>query len=187
MAWTCFCLCRCRERALMFCSSLIHSPWKENLIGQAYIIYSDGLLDETPHPTPPHPTFTFMVRVGLCVSPILHMMGKYPLHIGFLKNFFLSFISLGLAPMAYGGSQDRGSNQSCWPMPEPQQCQIRATSATYTTAYGNARSLTHWVKPGSKPATSWFLVGFVSASPWWELPSHRIVDSAPSRKDKCLL
>ena len=29
------------------------------------------------------------------------------------------------------------------PTPEPQQCRIRATSATYTTAYGNARSLTH--------------------------------------------
>ena len=31
----------------------------------------------------------------------------------------------------------------CWPMPQPQQCQIRAASATYTTAHKNARSLTH--------------------------------------------
>ena len=38
-----------------------------------------------------------------------------------------------------------GSNQSCscWPMPEPQQCGIRAVSVTSTTAHGNARSLTH--------------------------------------------
>ena len=29
------------------------------------------------------------------------------------------------------------------PMPQPQQCQIGATSVTYTTAHSNARSLTH--------------------------------------------
>ena len=33
----------------------------------------------------------------------------------------------------------------------------------------NARSLTHWAKPGIKPTTSWFLVGFVSTEPWLEL------------------
>ena len=33
---------------------------------------------------------------------------------------------------------------------------------TYTTAHGNARSLTHWV-------TSWLLVGFVSSAPQREL------------------
>ena len=40
---------------------------------------------------------------------------------------------------------------------------------TYTTAHGNTRSLTHWVRPGIEPTTSWFLVGFVSAAPWREL------------------
>ena len=37
------------------------------------------------------------------------------------------------------------SNQSCRcrPTPQPQQCQIRPASATYTTAHGNAVSLTH--------------------------------------------
>ena len=53
-------------------------------------------------------------------------------------------------------------------MPEPQQCQIRAASANYTTAPGNARSLTHWARPGIEPTTSWFLVGFVSAAPGQE-------------------
>ena len=38
----------------------------------------------------------------------------------------------------------------------------------YTTAHSNARSLTHWASPGVKPATSLFLVGFVSAVPWQE-------------------
>ena len=57
-------------------------------------------------------------------------------------------------------------NLSCsrWPMPEPQpqQHRIEAMSATYTTAHSNARSLTHWARPGIEPATWWFLVGFVN-------------------------
>ena len=40
---------------------------------------------------------------------------------------------------------------------------------TYTTFHGNARSLSHWAGPGIKPSTSWFLIGFVSAVPRWEL------------------
>ena len=36
----------------------------------------------------------------------------------------------------------------------PQQYQIQATSATYATAYSNAGSLTHWARPGIKPASS---------------------------------
>ena len=43
-----------------------------------------------------------------------------------------------------------------------------ATSVT-STAHGNVRSLTHWARPGIELATSWFLVSFVSAVPWWEL------------------
>ena len=64
------------------------------------------------------------------------------------------------------------SNQSCCcrPTPEPQQCQISAVFSIYTTAHGNARSLTHWVRPGIEPETSWFLVRFVFTVPQWELP-----------------
>ena len=40
---------------------------------------------------------------------------------------------------------------------------------TYTTAHGNAGSLTHWARPGIEPATSWFPVGFVSTVPQREL------------------
>jgi len=47
-------------------------------------------------------------------------------------------------------------------MPEPQQHGIWATSVTYTTAHGNAGSLTHWARPGIELATSWVLVGFVN-------------------------
>ena len=57
-----------------------------------------------------------------------------------------------------------GCSWSCsrQPTPEPQPRRIRAASATYTTAHSNARSLTHWARAGTEPATSWFLVGFVN-------------------------
>ena len=54
---------------------------------------------------------------------------------------------------------------SSQPTPQPQWCRIRAVSMTYTTAHGNTGSLTHWVRPGIKPTTSWFIVGFVSPAP----------------------
>ena len=44
----------------------------------------------------------------------------------------------------------------------PQKHQNQATSASYTAACGNARSLTHWARWGIKPASSWILVGFLS-------------------------
>ena len=66
--------------------------------------------------------------------------------------------------------QGQGSNwsYSCRPTPQPQKHKFRAASATHTTAHSNARSLTHWAIPGIKPATSWFLVGIISAVPWWK-------------------
>ena len=39
---------------------------------------------------------------------------------------------------------------------------------TYTTAHGNAGSLTHGAKPGIEPTSSWILVGFVSPEPGQE-------------------
>ena len=39
----------------------------------------------------------------------------------------------------------------------------------YTTAHGNPRSLTQWVKPGIESASSWVLVGFVTAESKQEL------------------
>ena len=39
----------------------------------------------------------------------------------------------------------------------------------YTTAHSNAGSLTHWVRPGIKPASSCILVRFASVAPQWEL------------------
>ena len=65
---------------------------------------------------------------------------------------------------AYGGSQARGrigavatglyqshSNAGSEPL-----------SGTYTTAHGSTGSLTHWLRPGINPTSSWILVGFVN-------------------------
>ena len=81
------------------------------------------------------------------------------------KNVLFCFVFLlfRATPVAYGGSQANW-RYSHWPTPKPQQGQIQAASVTYTTAHSNAGSLTHWLRPGIEPATSW-----VSAVPWWEL------------------
>jgi len=51
---------------------------------------------------------------------------------------------------------------------------------TYTTAHGNTGSLTHWARPGIKPASSWTLVGFVSAEPRLELPIIGVLSTWPA-------
>ena len=63
---------------------------------------------------------------------------------------FFVFCLFRATLIAYGGSQTRGLIEAvavCWSTPQPQQCQIRALSATYTTAQGNplsrARDRTH--------------------------------------------
>ena len=74
----------------------------------------------------------------------------------FVCLFVLSFCLSRAAPAAYGGSQARG--------------RIRAVANGLCHSHGNAGSLTHWVRPGINPETSWFLVGFVSTGPQRELP-----------------
>ena len=67
-------------------------------------------------------------------------------HLLFFLSFFLCLFRLfKAARAAYGHSQARGSywRYSCWPTLQPQQCQIRAASATYTTGYSNTSTLTH--------------------------------------------
>ena len=96
-----------------------------------------------------------------------------------IEFFFVClFVFLGPHPQHMEVPRLGGSNRSCScrPMPEPQQRQIQTMSATYTTAHGNARSLTHWARPGIERVTLWFLVGFVSDAPWWELPKVLILN-----------
>ena len=56
------------------------------------------------------------------------------------------------------------SNQSYRPRLQPQQHQIQAMTVTYTTSCGNARSLTHWARPGIELASSWILLGLLPLS-----------------------
>ena len=86
---------------------------------------------------------------------------------GFLFSFFC-FLGPYLWHIEVPGL---GSNRSCshWPTAQPQQCQIWAASSNYNTAHSNARSLTHWERPGVEPTSSWILVGFVTTQPQWEL------------------
>ena len=83
----------------------------------------------------------------------------------------LYFLLLRAAPGAYGDSQAGVKSELQLPASaRARAMQDQAMSATYTTAHSNAGSLTHWAKPGEEPATSWFLVRFVSAVPQQELP-----------------
>ena len=54
------------------------------------------------------------------------------------NNFFFVFCNFRATPA--GGSN---LSYSCQPTPQPKQHQIRAASANYITAHGNAGSLTH--------------------------------------------
>ena len=76
-------------------------------------------------------------------GPGNHFLRFIPL---FNKFFFVCFFAFSrAAPVAHGGSQAKGliGTVAAGPTPEPQQLGILATSATYTTAHGNAISLTH--------------------------------------------
>ena len=97
-----------------------------------------------------------------------------------LFTYLVIFVFLGPHLWPYGSSQARGQIRAAAtglhhnhsnartqlhlrPAPQPQQCQNPAASETCTTAHGNARSPTYWVRPGIKPASSWILVRFISA------------------------
>ena len=60
------------------------------------------------------------------------------------------------APAAYGSSQARG--------------RVGATAAGLHHSHSNARPLTHQARPGMEPATSWFLVEFITHSATMETP-----------------
>ena len=84
----------------------------------------------------------------------------------------LFFWSFRATPVAYGSSQARVKLElHLLTHPQPQQCGIQTTSATYTTAHGNAGSKIHWVGPGINPASSWIPVRFLTTEPQRELHS----------------
>ena len=72
----------------------------------------------------------------------------------FLFSFLFFFCFFRAAPVAYGSPQTRG-----W---------IAAMATSQRHSHSNARSLTHWGRPGIEPASSQIPVGFVTTEPWWE-------------------
>ena len=104
----------------------------------------------------------------ICFFFLSFLPSFLPSFLSFLSSFFLSFEGRTHVIWKFPG---KGSDGHCCqgPTPQPQQRQIRAVPSTYATAHGNTGSLTQWMRPGIEPKTSWFLVGFISAAPWWEL------------------
>ena len=105
-------------------------------------VWREALWDLSPHlpdilshlPPPPRllrPRTTSLLP--LAVSPLFLSLS--------LSFIFLIFRA---APTAYGVSQARGQiGATAAGLRHSHQHQIRAASATHTTAHGNARSLTH--------------------------------------------
>ena len=60
-------------------------------------------------------------------------------------------------------------------MTQPQRHGIRALPVTYTTAHGNAGSLTHGARPGIELVSSWILVRLITTEPQWELPKEKYI------------
>lgn len=112
--------------------------------------YMYNFFEEQPFCFPPWPLFdVFTSNTRVSNSPHSH-------------NTFFAFRA---APTAYGSSQSRDLIRAT----AADLCRIWAAYETYTTAHSSAWSLTHRASPGIKPATSWLLVGFISAVPQWEL------------------
>ena len=55
-------------------------------------------------------------------------------------------------------------------------------SATYTTVHGNARSLTHYMRPGIEPSSSWTLVVFITTEPQLLVQHMKINSCIPSHQ-----
>ena len=84
--------------------------------------------------------------------PVILYLKLFPCLFFFFACLFL-FTAVPVA--AYGSSWVRAASQlQLRPILRQQQYQIQAASTTYTTAYGNTRSLTHWAKPGTDLTSS---------------------------------
>ena len=111
------------------------------------------------HPSPVVTKNLFSKSVGLFLFCKYFYLYLFPV-------FGLS-LSLRATPKAYGGSQARNpiGTVATGLCHSHSQLRIWAASVTYPTGHGNARSLTHWVRPGIQPVSSWMLVRFANTEP----------------------
>ena len=84
----------------------------------------------------------------------------------FILFYFLGFFRA--TSTAYGSSQARVQSELHL-LAYATATAMPAMSVTFSTAHGNAGSLTHSVRPGMEPSSSYVLVGFITTVPWWEL------------------
>ena len=104
---------------------------------------------------------------------ISSLLQKISFFLSFIFYFFY-FLLFRAKPVRYGCSKARGLiGAAAFGLHHSHsKCGIWAASVTYTTAHGNAESLTHWVRSGIEPASSWTLVGFVTTGPQRDLPKN---------------
>ena len=123
---------------------------------------------QTLFPGPWCRNITSILAIGLtaCVSDSSASYSAAPL------TFSFSFLLFRAACIAYGSPQTRGQIRAVAAGLHHSHSTLgsKLHPATYTTAHDNARSLTHWVRPVVEPASSWMLVGLVTAEPQQELP-----------------
>ena len=74
--------------------------------------------------------------------------------------FFFFFFRASLA--ACGSSQARGQVEAAAAGLHYSPGNTGSEPVTYAKGQGNARSLTHWMRPGIEPASSWILVQFLT-------------------------
>ena len=80
----------------------------------------------------------------------------------------LLFCLFRATPVAYGSSQTRGWIGVAGLHHSHSNTRSELSLQPYTTAH-NSGSLTHWMRSGIEPATSWMLVGLVTTEPQWQL------------------
>ena len=110
--------------------------------------------------------FTFKIYNSVVFS-VFRVVQPSPVFLVRAFFFFFFFWIFMVTPAAYCGSHS-------WVLFRAttfghSNARSGAMSVAHITAHGNTRSLTHWPRPGIEPATSSFLVRFVSAVPRWEL------------------
>ena len=102
-------------------------------------------------------------------TPLPHPL--QPLQDLLFVDFFFFFFLFRAVPKAHGSSQARGwiGAVAAGLHHSHNNTRSEPPSVTYTTAHGNTCSLTPWAMPGTEPASSWILVGFVPTEPQQEL------------------
>ena len=121
--------------------------------------------DPKKSPPPMHHKYTKLPWKGPGIRRSVRDPHRFSLHIWFIllclqtSFHFFFFFFLNCHTCGIWNFPGEGLNRSCscWLQPQPRQHWIRAASVTYTAACSSAGSLTHWVRSGIKPTSSWTL------------------------------